>query len=415
MKRKSLYIILTILMTVMTVLPFSSCITISGNQPTSPGTGTSSDSFPVIQSFTATPESIKPGEQSQLSWDVSGATWVSISPGIGNVDAVGTVQVSPTTKMTYTLTAENQAGSKSANVTVDISADVSRPDLVVTDVFLLADSLYFKVQNIGNAHAKRNRAFLYINDVYTSDTYTNPLKPGEEKTIVFNKFTWPYQIEKEFVYDPRQKLLQFETKVCVDTENDVAETDESNNCYTIVLGSKFKYDFAENAHLAPWSNTAGTFTFPTPVGNFMGSVFTEAGMTLEDNKTHSSILATYPQPVANGYISGTFAEFYTKKDSRAQYLRPIEIPILCRFKAAVGFKKDASPSAKARFRFSVIDDAGTSVYSSEIIASNDGKLDYFDVDLSSMAGEKRSFTLRVDSLGDPEKVYAVWVEPQILQ
>jgi hypothetical protein len=415
MKRTSNYALFMILLAAMIVLPLSGCFTITTTQPSSPDSVTTAPSLPVIQSFTAGPDNINAGEQSQLSWNVTGAVTVSISPGIGTVGAVGTASVNPATTTTYTLTAENQAGTKTANVTVNIIAQVARPDLIVTDIYILADSLYFTVQNIGNAESKGNRAYLYINDVYTSDTYTNPLKPGEEKTIVFNKFTWPYQIEKEFVYDPHQKLIQYVTKVCVDTENDVPETDESNNCHIIIMGSKFKYDFVEYAHLAPWSNSEGTLTFPTPAGNFMGAVFTESGATMEDGRSHSNILATYPQPVPGGYISGRYAEFYTEKDSRAQYSRPIEIPVLCRFTAAVGFKKDASPAAKAKFTFSVIDDAGTSVLSREIIATNDGKLDNFDVDLSGLAGDKRSFVLRVDSLGEPGEDQALWVDPIIFQ
>jgi hypothetical protein len=414
MKRRTNYALFIILLTAMIVLPLAGCVTFTTSQPSAPDSDTTAPSLPVIQSFTAGPDNINAGEQSQLSWNVTGATTVNISPDIGTVDAVGTASVSPNTTTTYTLTAESQAGTQTATVTVDIIAQVARPDLIVTDIYILADSLYFKVQNIGNEESKGNRAYLYINDVYTSDTYTNPLKPGEEKTIVFNKFTWPYQIEKEFVYDPRQKLIQYATKVCVDTENDVPETDEANNCHIIIMGSKFKYDFVEYAHLAPWSNSKGTLTFPTPAGNLMGSVFTEPGMVMEDGRSHSNILATYPQPVSGGYISGRYAEFYMDKD-RIPTTRPMEIPVLSRFTAAVGFKKDAAPSAKAKFTFSVIDDAGTSVLSRELIATNDGKLDYFDVDLGPMAGDKRSFVLRVESLGEPGGDLAIWVDPIIAQ
>jgi hypothetical protein len=415
MKKWTANTTLLALLATLVVLPFSGCITITSEPPAQPGADTTTQVFPTIESFTASPESVKTGEQAQLNWNVTDATSVNITPGIGVVDASGTATVNPAETTTYTLTAENEAGTKTAGVTVSIIAEVARPDLEVTDVFLLSNSLYFKVRNNGNEASKGNRAYLYINDVYTSDTYTTPLNPGEEKTIVFNKFTWTYQIEREQVYSPTQQLIQYATKVCVDTQNEVPETNESNNCYTIIMGTKLKYDFVENAHLAPWANSEGTLTFPSPAGNSMGSVFTESSAVMEDGKTHAPILATYPQPVPGGYISGRFAVFYSDKDTRVQLSRPMEIPVMSRFTAAVGFPKNASPDAKAKFTFSVIDDAGTSVYSREITASNDGKLDYFDEDLSSFAGDKRSFILRVESMGEPGEDYALWVEPLIAQ
>ena len=409
----SLFLLLATIIT----LPFAGCITITSDQPASSGDGdiTSTATLPVIQSFTASSNNVNSGEQVQLSWNVVDATSVTLSPGIGFVDSSGTATVNPAETTTYILSAENSAGTETSSVTVSIIKEVSRPDLVVTDVFLISDSLYFKVINLGNEESKGNRAYLYVNDVYTSDTYTNPLKPGEEKTIVFNKFTWPYQIEKEFVYSPTQQLIQYATKVCVDTNNDVPESDETNNCYTVIMGSKLKYDFAENAHLAPWANGEGTLTFPSPAGNYMGSVFTEASAVTEDERAHSNILATYPQPVPGGYISGKYSVFYTDKNSRAQMSRPMEIPVMSSFTAAVGFMRNASPDARAKFTFSVIDDAGTSVYSRDIIAANDGQLDYFNEDLSSLAGQKRSFILRVESLGEPGEDLAVWVDPLLSQ
>ena len=49
----------------------------------------------VIGSFSSNPSTINPGGTSNLSWNVTGATSVSIDQGIGLVDAVGTRTVSP--------------------------------------------------------------------------------------------------------------------------------------------------------------------------------------------------------------------------------------------------------------------------------------------------------------------------------
>ena len=77
----------------------------------------------VINSFTADPEIIAVGEISALSWDISGATTVTIDQEVESVDldpSAGTFTVSPTMTTTYTLVATNEAGSSTATVQVKV-------------------------------------------------------------------------------------------------------------------------------------------------------------------------------------------------------------------------------------------------------------------------------------------------------
>jgi len=76
---------------------------------------------PVVNSFDANPGSISLGASSTLSWNVSGATTVSIEQGIGNVALTGTRVVSPSTTMVYTLTATNAGGSVTATAQVIVT------------------------------------------------------------------------------------------------------------------------------------------------------------------------------------------------------------------------------------------------------------------------------------------------------
>jgi len=76
---------------------------------------------PVVNSFDANPGSISLGASSTLSWNVSGATTVSIDQGIGSVALTGTRVVSPSTTMVYTLTATNAGGSITATAQVIVS------------------------------------------------------------------------------------------------------------------------------------------------------------------------------------------------------------------------------------------------------------------------------------------------------
>jgi hypothetical protein len=76
-------------------------------------------SAPLIESFSADPATLATAEREvTLSWNIQGsATAVTLEPGIGAV--VGSsVTVAPEVTTTYTLTAGNAAGSRSAQTTV---------------------------------------------------------------------------------------------------------------------------------------------------------------------------------------------------------------------------------------------------------------------------------------------------------
>jgi len=75
---------------------------------------------PVITSFTATPASITAGQSSTLSWNVTGATAVSIDQGVGTVTGAS-VNVAPAATTTYTLTARNATGAVTASTRVDVT------------------------------------------------------------------------------------------------------------------------------------------------------------------------------------------------------------------------------------------------------------------------------------------------------
>lgn len=84
-----------------------------------PGNGGTNDA-PTISSFVATPSSIQSGGSSTLSWSVSGATSLSISPEPGDVTGQSSAEVSPTVTTPYTLTATNANGDTEATATVTV-------------------------------------------------------------------------------------------------------------------------------------------------------------------------------------------------------------------------------------------------------------------------------------------------------
>jgi len=399
----------------------SGCIKIemAGEGTTAIQNGTGTSEAVQINTFQAVPDSIKPGESSTLSWEVSGSDMVTISPEVGPVKPSGTADVSPQTTTTYVLEVAGAAGKTNKSVTVKVDEAVMKPDLVITDLYIQVEMVYFKVKNIGNAPSKGCRAYLYLDGTKLTDgdTYIKPLDPGQEGTEVFGKYAWKNPMETENLPLPLPKLIQWELMVCADTENTIDEQSEKNNCKSVIMGQELLYKFYEKAHLASWVSGSGKIDWPTPAGNIAGSAFTMESKVLEDNKTHGSIIAAYPQKVINGWISGTFSDYYTvfsgnmKKDAT----RLLEIPRHCKFTADVGFIKEAPDTAKAKFIFAILDQGGMPVYSNEIVAARNGELDSFDEDLSEFEGKTCTIVLRVESQSSPEDVLAVWSNAQLTQ
>ena len=93
----------------------------SGGSSTASATVTvTAAALPVISSFTASPSSVSSGGASTLAWSVSGATSLSIDQGVGTVSGTSVV-VHPAATTTYTLTATNAAGSRTATAAVTVT------------------------------------------------------------------------------------------------------------------------------------------------------------------------------------------------------------------------------------------------------------------------------------------------------
>jgi len=83
----------------------------SANVPSGPN--------PTISSFTASANPISSGTAVTLSWQVSGADYVIVSPTVGATRGTS-VSVSPTTTTTYTLYAANGYGQTTASVQITV-------------------------------------------------------------------------------------------------------------------------------------------------------------------------------------------------------------------------------------------------------------------------------------------------------
>lgn len=82
---------------------------------------------PVIGAFTANPAEITAGDKTTLQWQTTGATTLTIEPGIGTAIASGSIILSPEKDTTYILTASNSSGSVRRTVTVYVSTLAAPP------------------------------------------------------------------------------------------------------------------------------------------------------------------------------------------------------------------------------------------------------------------------------------------------
>ncbi len=95
----------------------------AGNSTATAAVTVTAAGIPVITIFTASPSSIAAGDNMTLSWTVTGATTINISPSVGTVSATGTRTLNPATTTTYTLTATNTNGPATATATVTVASE----------------------------------------------------------------------------------------------------------------------------------------------------------------------------------------------------------------------------------------------------------------------------------------------------
>jgi Hydrazine synthase alpha subunit middle domain len=79
---------------------------------------------PSILSFNVVPSTITEGQSATLTWNVTGATQVTVSPSNGVVGGAASLVVSPAKTQTYTLTISSAQGTRTATTTLAVT---SRP------------------------------------------------------------------------------------------------------------------------------------------------------------------------------------------------------------------------------------------------------------------------------------------------
>ena len=95
---------------------------------------------PTILSFTASPAAVTWGQTSILSWQVNGATSITLDNGIGDMSSSQGLRIAPRQTTTYSLTASNSFGPATAQVTVTVGTGLdNQPPTPTTLVSAVAN------------------------------------------------------------------------------------------------------------------------------------------------------------------------------------------------------------------------------------------------------------------------------------
>jgi len=159
------------------------------------------------------------------------------------------------------------------------------------------------------------------------------------------------------------------------------------------------FDLLAQAQNADWSNATEDLPFGDQDNDTPGVVAYANNITLENNKTYSKALATYPQRIEDGLITGIFPS-YTVKDND-------------HFTTQLGFRKNCDDGS-VQYRFGYKEGSNV-VIINKWNKNCDGTLLTIDIDLSDLKGKTVQFILEVSTRGPFNDDQAIWVSPRIVR
>jgi len=139
---------------------------------------------PVIDQFNASLSQITVGESTTLRWRVSDATTIRIDQGIGIVPANGSLSVSPSSTIAYTLTATNDAATVTKSVVITVKGVSPTPTPPGESVISALDTN--KLLDIGYNHPEK---VVIVEGIIVGTYYAK----GSKGQPTFLNFHDPYQ------------------------------------------------------------------------------------------------------------------------------------------------------------------------------------------------------------------------------
>jgi len=292
------------------------------------------------------------------------------------------------------------------------------PDLTVTDVWIQADTVYYKVMNVGDVDSEGGVSRLHVESLEKATDYINPVQAGQEIVGVFGKYAFVAPSAPNTaaagMSGGSEVPWAVQVRVCVDVDDATKESDEFNNCLSRLFGNLFIYDMSKNAHQAVWKSGYGTLKWPMVGGDTKGAAFLSKYM-LEDGKKYDNALAMYPRQASLGTIQGTFGEPDTRQLGVESGMKELLLPPNCKFSARVGFKEGSDKTDGVTVSLNVLEPSGFIKVLRSMQVGYDNKLDLFEVGLGAYAGQKVMLILRVEAGQSWEDDNLVWINPIITQ
>ncbi|MGE5123424.1 MAG: NBR1-Ig-like domain-containing protein [Acidobacteriaceae bacterium] len=157
------------------------------------------------------------------------------------------------------------------------------------------------------------------------------------------------------------------------------------------------FDFIAKGPDATWRNGSGTIPWGDPPSDKNGVAVNVANKKMEDGNTYGSLLATYPELVDDGIVSGLYPAY---KIQANDHLR-----------TKIGLRYDCG-QGNVKFQIKYIE-GQSEVSVGEWLEKCDGALTTLDINLSALVGHTVQFELIVSANGVAIDDQAMWVAPRI--
>ena len=157
------------------------------------------------------------------------------------------------------------------------------------------------------------------------------------------------------------------------------------------------FDFIGRGPDAAWRNATTNIPWGDPPEDSAGVAVNVANVKMEDGKTYPSLLATYPQKIADGRILGLYPSYTVQNNDH--------------LRTRVGLRYNCGTS-QIKFQIRYIE-GQTEVSFGEWIEACDGQLTSLDINLANLVGHTVQFELVAIANGTPDTYTSLWITPRI--
>jgi hypothetical protein len=156
-------------------------------------------------------------------------------------------------------------------------------------------------------------------------------------------------------------------------------------------------DFISRGPDAEWRNATSVIAWGDPPDDFLGVAVDLRDIELENDRDYSRVLATYPQKIENGIITGLYPNYAIQNGDH--------------FRALLGLRNNCG-TGRVKYHIKYVEN-GVENSLGEWLKSCDGNVVSIDIDLSGLQGKNVQFKLIVSAEGTYEGDQAIWANPRI--